>query len=280
MPNERLTDWIGRVETADDIVSQRNISGLRAVLDHEDYAAPNHALPQCGHWTLAPSAALSSETGLDGHIRLGRFLPPVRLPRRMWAASKVEFHAQLHVGMQVNRRSEVKSITDKTGSTGALVFVEVDHVYRSGSHMLVTETQTIVYREAGTAERSPSPVGGEASTLQMQRSMTPDAVTLFRYSALTCNAHRIHYDRPYAITEEGYRDLVVHGPLLATLLADLVARHHGPGCLKTLSFRGQSPAFVNEPVQLAAGIEGDKVRLRASCANGQVLMKAEAPLTC
>ncbi len=270
-------DWIGRSEQASDIVSPRHVAGLRLLLDHDDTASATN-LPQCGHWTLAPAMARAADTGPDGHIMLGRFLPPLPLPRRMWAASQIAFHAPIHSGMTITRSSVVKSVRNKTGSTGALVFIEVEHRYSSSADPLVTEVQTLVYRAVGAAGRAPAAEAGADTDWPLRRRVVLDAVALFRYSALTFNSHRIHYDQPYATVVEGYAGLVVHGPLLATLLADLVARNLGPNRLRTFAFRAQNPAFADEALDLAGHVQGGLVGLIARGADGRVLMTAEGML--
>ena len=264
-----LGSWIGRQQAACDVVSHRQIATLAAILDSNAHGT----LAQCGHWTLAPAIARAEDIGADGHERLGRFLPPVGQARRMWAGSAIRFHRPISAGMEVQRQSTVHAVRRTVGASGPLVFVEIDHAYRSAGEPLVSELQTIVYVSGQPAGGRADTGSGAADNWPMQRGVTPDAVMLFRYSAATFNGHRIHYDRPYAHSE-GYGGLVVHGPLVATLLADLVARHHGADALGDFSFRAASPAIAGETIRLVGQTEADHVALRAEMADGRLVATA------
>ena len=275
MGKKDLQAWIGRQEVAVEAVTARHVSLMSSVLESQQ----GERLSQCGHWIIAVPLVPLTELGPDGHIKLGRFLPPVALPRRMWAGSRMTFHRPLSVDDVVSRTSIVRSVTEKTGSAGGLVFVEVEHSYSTQENvLLVSENQSIVYREGHAAPKQPETVESTAPGFEMQRTVAPDEVMLFRYSAMTFNSHRIHYDRSYAREVEGYPGLVVHGPLIATLLADLVARYHGPGPLESFSFRGQSPAFAGEVLHLAGRAQDRNVTLRAWGPDGRIVMKAEGRL--
>lgn len=225
--------------------------------------------------------------GADGHPRRedspDSFLPPIPLPRRMWAASKVEFLAPLRPGQSIARHSRVVSITEKQGGSGRLVFAEVAHETRGDGTPCVREVQSIVFREPAPAGAPPAPPPpGEsrfdASAWDAHRALRPSEPLLFRYSALTFNSHRIHYDLPYATGEEGYRGLVVHGPLTATLLLDLAARHFGDNALKRFDFRGTSPAICGEELHLALRGGGDAIELGAFASDGRQVMAASGAI--
>ena len=195
----------------------------------------------------------------------------------MWASSAVEFHAIINAGASIERRSVIADVAEKSGGSGPLVFVSVDHETRADDVLAVSERQTIVYREASTA--APAPTGTGAPDLadwQWHRALTPNEPLLFRYSALTFNSHRIHYDLPYAMNEEGYRGLVVHGPLLATLLLDLAGRELGANMLSRFAFRGNSPAFSGEPLHLVGRADAKAITMAVLGADGRTVMSAEA----
>jgi 3-methylfumaryl-CoA hydratase len=270
-------DWIGRSETREDVVDAGLVERFVATLDTAP--AANGLAPQGIHWCLAPPSAPTALLGPDGHpVREDAgLLPPIPMPRRMWASSKVAFLAPLRIGERVRRTSRVAAVTEKSGGSGKLVFVEVEHV-TAGSEEAVREVQTIVYREAAAASGAPSPpVRGEASFAPQgmaHRLIVPEPPLLFRYSALTFNSHRIHYDLPYTTNEEGYRGLVVHGPLMATLLLDLARRELGEQALATFTFRGVSPAVAGEALHLTLGRDGEAVALEVWAGDGTAVMSA------
>ena len=288
--------WIGRNETRTDLFTPQLLERFCATLD---LAPAGDIAPQGIHWCLCPPAAPTASLGTDGHPRrddsADGFLPPVPLPRRMWASSKVEFLAPIPVAAEIERASTIAGITEKSGSSGALVFVDVDHETHANGIPAVRERQTIVYREANLPSRLREgseaglsqalthppltpPAGGRGTGWPWHRTVMPSEPLLLRYSALTFNSHRIHYDRPYATQAEGYPGLVVHGPLTATLLLDLAARELGCNSLASFSFRGQSPAIVGEPLHLAGRIDGNAITLSAMGEDGRVIMSAEANL--
>ena len=215
-----LQQWCGRGETWHDQLHAAPLRGLSATLDRDDPSpAPGSALPPLGHWLYFLPTARQSELGADGHPRRGGFLPPVPLPRRMWAGGRLAWQADnpLCVGQQVERRSTIRSVTHKAGRTGELVFVLVEHQIHNAHGLALTEAHDIVYRSAPQPDdpvpppQTPPLAGQQA----WSRTIVPDDVLLFRYSALTFNGHRIHYDRRYATEVEGYPGLIVHGPLIA-----------------------------------------------------------------
>lgn len=275
--------WVGREETRSDRVDAGLLGRWCATLDR---AAPvGGAAPQGLHWCLCLPDAPTAALGPDGHPRRDDgpegFLPPVPLPRRMWASSKVEFLRALRTGEAVERRSRVLSVTPKQGGSGHLVFVDVAHETLGDGVPAVREVQSIVYREAAPAGTPPAPPPlGEGrfdpAAWDAVRTVEPDAALLFRYSALTFNSHRIHYDRPYATGEEGYRGLVVHGPLTATLLLDLARRQLGDNVLERFAFRGLSPAVADEPLHLAFRRADAGYEMGAYAADGRAVMGATA----
>lgn len=275
--------WLGREERRDDRVDPALVTRWCATLDRT--GAQDGLAPQGLHWCLCVPDAPTADLGQDGHPRRdassGSFLPPVPLPRRMWASSAVEFLRPLRVGDIAVRCSRVKLITPKQRGSGLLVFIEVEHEVLSGSELAVRELQTIVYRDASPAGAPPAPpLPGpdtfDPATWNMVRTLTPGEPLLFRYSALTFNSHRIHYDEPYATAEEGYRGLVVHGPLTATLLLDLARRELGEQALATFAFRGVSPAICGETLHLALRRVDTGYQLGAFAGDGRQVMSAAA----
>jgi 3-methylfumaryl-CoA hydratase len=266
-----LQAWVGREERARDRVDAAAVARWCATLDAP--AAKDEAPPGF-HWCLAPPAAATAALGEDGHPHRGGFLPPTDLPRRMWAGSEVAFLAPLPIGAAVERRSAVAAVTPKAGRGGRLVFVAVEHVTAVDGVDAVLERQNIVYREAGAAVPLP-PVGTpDLGEWPWVRTVVPDEVRLFRYSALTFNAHRIHYDRPFAERAEGYPGLVVHGPLMATWLLDLCRRE---GVVPArFAFRAVAPAFAGQPLHLVGRPGADGVVLSALGADGRVVVEAQA----
>jgi 3-methylfumaryl-CoA hydratase len=277
--------WIGRTETRHDRIDEAAVARWLATLDR---AAPaDGSVPQAFHWCLCTPDAPTTMLGPDGHPRRDdspqSFLPPIPLPRRMWASSNVEFLAPLRPGQSVTRTSRVASIAEKQGGTGQLVFVDVAHETRADGILCVTEVQSIVFREpapAGTPPAPPPPghTHFDPTGWDEVRTVVPDSALLFRFSALTFNSHRIHYDQPYATGEEGYRGLVVHGPLTATLLLDLAQRAVGDNGVKSFAFRGVSPAVADEPLHLVLRSKDGGLELAALASDGRPVMQGSATL--
>jgi 3-methylfumaryl-CoA hydratase len=275
--------WIGREETRADRVDPALVTRWLATFDR---AAPlDGTVPQALHWCLCTPDAPTAALGPDGHPlrddRPASFLPPVPLPRRMWASSKLEFLAPLKVGEAVTRVSRVASVTEKTGGTGQLVFVDIAHKTSGESGLAVREVQSLVYRAAPEpgSPAAPPPLGEgrfDPGEWTAHRAIIPTEALLFRYSALTFNSHRIHYDAPYAGAEENYRGLVVHGPLTATLLLDLAQCQLGDNALKTFAFRGISPAICGEMLHLVLRSKDAAIELGAFAADGRQVMSATA----
>jgi len=273
--------WVGRSEESRDRVAAGPIDRLAATLDRDDPRAKDgDALPPLGHWLFFLPNARQSEIGADGHPKRGGFLPPVHeLPRRMWAGSRIAFPGSIRVGDAVVRRSTIKSVISKEGSNGALVFVTVRHeIGRDGETAAIIDEHDMVFRGLEAPAVKAAPKMPEPGT--WRRELVPDAVQLFRYSALTFNGHRIHYDRDYVTREEGYPGLIVHGPLTATLLVDLVHRNAPAARIGDFSFRAVSPLFDGNRMSVNAtppGADG-VVKLWATNAEGDLAMTAEARL--
>ncbi len=265
--------WVGRTESRTDRISGTTAQLLAATLDRP--IAPDDVLPPLWHWTHFVPTAPTAEIGTDGHPKRGGFLPPIPLPRRMWAGGRLTFHRSLALGEQASRRTTIRNVSVKNGKSGTLVFMLLEHVVESEGGLAVTEEQDIVYRDEA---KGPAPVPPEApGGPDWTDTIRPDPVVLFRYSALTFNSHRIHYDHPYATGAEGYPGLVVHGPLTATLLLESLARRSSRP-VKAFSFRGVSPLFDTAPFTLHGRIEGDRALLWAANPEGRLAMSAEATL--
>jgi 3-methylfumaryl-CoA hydratase len=236
-----FASWIGRTETRTDTVSAAPLIALAALLDRDDpMPRAGDAAPPLAHWLYFLPAYRQSEVAPDGHAVKGGFLPPVPLPRRMWAGSRLEFLRPLAVGADITRVSLIKDVAAKQGRSGTLVFVTVRHEVSDADGLVLTDEHDIVFRgeTAPAAGAKPAPSGEK-----WHREIHPDPVLLFRYSAVTFNSHRIHYDHPYATGVEGYPGLVVHGPLLATLLVDLLRRNRPGAVLRSYEFRAMKPLY-------------------------------------
>ena len=274
---DKFDDWLGRSETVHDLVTAFPLAALSATLDRE---TETRIVPPLWHWLYFLPVAPLSEVGPDGHPKRGDFLPPVPLPRRMWAGGRLTFHAPLQVGEQATRTSTIASIEDKTGCKGRLVFVTVQHEVHGAGELKIEEEHDIVYRDAPTSdapEKEPAKApGGEA----FSRIVETSPVLLFRYSALTFNGHRIHYDQPYVIQEEGYPGLIVHGPLIATMLVDLVRRELPGATLASFAFRALRPTFAPNPFTVCGkpSEDGKTIDLWAKDHDGYLTMRATATL--
>ena len=277
-----LKEWIGTGETVADTLTATPYAALSATLDRPAERPPvGTALPALWHWLYFLPLYRQSEVGADGHAKRGAFLPPVALPRRMWAGSQFTFHAPLRIGDEVVRTSTIDNVTEKEGRTGKLVFVKVRHeLRRQGEQdVALTEFHDIVYRDAvqpGAVEPAPTAAPADA---QWERKVVPDDVLLFRYSALTFNGHRIHYDRRYVTEVEGYPGLIVHGPLVATLLLDLLREHRPDAVVASFSFRALRPVFdINHFYVCGEELEDGSIHLWARDHEGWLTMDAQATL--
>ncbi len=273
----RWADWIGKSEMRSDIITPGLLQRFCATFDRPVM----DEIPQGLHWCLCLPDALTAELAEDGHPAKGGFLPPIPLPRRMWASSSASFEHPLQLGDEVSRVSSIASIEEKSGRSGDLVFVAIDHEMRVGNRIAISERQILVYREPATTSAPANLASDDPPDLQQwdwQQKIVPSEPFLFRYSALTFNSHRIHYDRPYAMEEEGYPGLVVQGPLMATLLLNLAASELGANRLSSFSFRGQTPAFANSTLYLVGRRESQKITLAVMGMDGSEIMTAEAAI--
>ncbi len=280
---DELKAWIGRSETLHDMAQPVPVAALAAALDHPPAPlAAGMPLPPLWHWLYFLPIARQSEIGPDGHPRRGGFLPPVPLPRRMWAGSQLEFRAPLRLGDALQRQSSIVDVSGKSGRSGELVFVKVRHELRcnGAAEPALLEFHDIVYRDAQRPGDLPPAPQAAPEGATWQRELQPDEVLLFRYSALTFNGHRIHYDRPYATQVEGYPGLVVHGPLIATLLLDLLRRHAPQAELATFRFKALRPTFDGRPMRVSGApqADGKTVHLWAQDHEGWLTMNATAVL--
>ena len=275
--------WVGREESHEDSVSAHAVAAMAATLDWEHAPVAGHALPAGWQWLFFNAAVRRNALGTDGHPQRGGFLPPIELPRRMWAGSRIRYLHDLPIGAEATRRSRILKVENKVGKRGSLWFVTVQHTTSSQQRDCIVEEQDIVYREATpVSAASSAPVVSAKperyeGVAQWGREITPDTTLLFRYSALTFNGHRIHYDQTYARQEEGYPDLVVHGPLTATLLQQLAVEQGDGRKLASFDFRGVSPLFVSRPF----AIEGRKsddggAEVWARGPDGELAMSAKA----
>jgi 3-methylfumaryl-CoA hydratase len=277
--------WIGRKAHAKDRLDE----GLAARwLGTFDLPRPHPPImPQGIHFALCTPDVPTAMLGEDGHPLRDEtpdsFLPPIPMPRRMWASSTIAFHAPIAIGAVITRNSKVLAVSEKHGSSGRLAFVDVSHETLANGTMAVIEQQTLVYREAAAADAplSPPPLGAarfDAAGWDAHRAITPSPALLFRYSALTFNTHRIHYDAPYAQAVEQYRGLVVHGPLTASLLLQLAAQELGENRLRSFAFRGLSPAIAGEPLHLVMRKSEASFDLAAFADDGRQVTQASAAL--
>ena len=272
----RLDEWVGREEVREDSVTAAPLVALSALLDRDDPPPrAGDAAPPLAHWLYFLPRYRQSAAGPDGHSARGEFLPPVPLPRRMWAGSRLEFVRPLVVGSAVQRRSRIVSVTEKQGRSGALVFVTARHEVSDAGGLVLTDEHDIVYRgEGGPAAEPVAAPSGEG----WRREIRPDPLLLFRYSAVTFNGHRIHYDHPYATKVEGYPGLVVHGPLIATLLVDLLRRERPQAVLRSYAFKAIRPLFDTAPFEACGSADDAKreARLWTRDSGGAMTMEARA----
>ncbi len=280
-----LDDWQPAAEVSTDVVTPVAAAALHGLFDAPgDAPTTGDPIPPLWHWLAFLPRAPQRELGPDGHPRLGGFMPPVTLPRRMFAGARVQFTAPLLVGAPLERRATVVSVEEKSGRSGSLVFVKVRHELSSDGCLGLVEEQDIVYREP-TPPTPPGPPasgapgsgdGGPEGQWSWEDELAIDPRLLFRFSALTYNTHRIHYDRAYATGIEGYPGLVVHGPLQAVALAELCRRNRPDEPLATFRFRAVRAAFDDGPLQLRGRMDDEVVVLAAADHHGTITMEAEA----
>lgn len=274
------SNWIGSKESCDDDITVSPVQAVLNVLDDATTVLKNgDRLPPLWHWFFFLPRVPMAQIGPDGHPKRGGFLPPVALPRRMFAGARMRFHDSLIIGQTATRAGEVIAVQEKKGATGTLVFVTVRYRITQDSRLCVEEEQDIVYREPGGSVSAPVLAADVPRNIigAWVKTITPTPVLLFRFSAITFNSHRIHYDRPYAMEEEHYPALVVHGPLTATLLMDLV-RHNTSRKVMGYTFRGQAPLFDPHPFHLIGRPAANKVGLEVQGPDGTPCMTATADL--
>jgi 3-methylfumaryl-CoA hydratase len=276
-----LRQWIGRTERQEDVVTADRAAALAATLDRPAAPVLGDSPPALWHWAYFTPKAPLSALGRDGHPRLGDFMPPISLPRRMWVGGRLRFLAPLRVGDHAVRTTEIRDVTAKSGASGALVFVTLRHEIATDAGLAIVEEQDLVYREPATASAPASapPAPADPAPADWRDPLAPGPVQLFRYSAVTFNAHRIHYDAPYAREAEGYPGLVVQGPLTATLLAEGVARRTATP-LADFSFRAVQPLFAYQPMAVCGKVTAAGCYdLWAETPAGRPAMTATATIT-
>lgn len=277
--NDQYSQWVGNTESKNDLISSRGSNSLAATLDRQEIIFNDgDALPPLWQWIYFLEMARKAELSEDGHPRKGGFLPPIDLPRRMWAGSRLNFHRPLKIGEQATKASTIKSIVFKEGRSGTLAFVCVNHQISSAAGLAITEEQDIVYRDMPAANSAKPLATAAPAQYDFSLSVCPDPVLLFRYSALTLNGHRIHYDRDYATQVEGYPGLIVHGPLLATYLLELVAKQYPNKTLRGFEFKAVSPVFEGADFTVC-GLEPDqdgKLELWINNEAGELCVKGQA----
>ncbi len=276
---DHLRQWVGRTEEASDIVTAQLVKGLRATL-FLDIGEPKtgDAAPFTTHWCLAQPVYPMSMLGPDGHPTRGGFLPPVPLPRRMWAGGELQFIEPLRVGDEATRASRIADVTVKNGSTGTLCFVSVEHTITTARGVAIRERQDIVYRDMPTGGKNAAPAKPAAAPPAAKHRQThiSDPVLLFRYSALTFNGHRIHYDRDYVTKVEGYPGLIFHGPMQAALLVEFAAHLHGGIAPKKFSYRGLQPLFEGGEFSVNANEVAEGLDIWVANADGAPTMRGTA----
>ena len=271
--------YLGRMQESPIVIPEDRMCGLAALLDYPETPWPGGEVPPTGHWCVLFPDTPQSDLGEDGHEKPGRFLPPIRYPRRMWAGGHIDFLQPMYIGETCTRRSTIKRIEDKTGRSGPMTFVTVSHEYLAGDVLKRRDVQHIVYRDAAASLPAPSnrtvQSGGSANAFDWSTQIMPDAILLFRYSAVTFNAHRIHYDRDFAL-REGYPGLLVHAPLTATLLIDLFQRSCPGTGIRRFEYTARSPMYDGYPFTIMGRrMKNRKVSLRAEACDGTESMTAE-----
>lgn len=281
--SEDFSAWIGRREIAEDQIAPEHVANLAATLERRPAPRLGEKLPPAWHWAFFNRFAYPDEVDRDGHSKRGGFLPPVPLPRRMWAGGRLEFPADLPVGAAVRRESEILDVKTRQGRSGSLCFVTVRHAiatHGEESHGVeaIVEEHDIVYRSAAAPGATAPPPGQAPEGAEWTHTIQPDALLLFRYSALTLNGHRIHYDQDYVTSVEKYPGLIVHGPLIATLLLDLIHRKAPQRRVARFAFRAVAPLFAGAPFTVNAKPDGDGLALWAANQDGALAMTASAVL--
>ncbi|MBE7636459.1 acyl-CoA dehydrogenase [Sneathiella sp. P13V-1] len=272
---KNLQDWVGNSETRVEIIHQQSLDGFAALMD-EDVPASTF-VPPGGHWMYFTPQTKQSDLAIDGHSYKGGFLPPVDLPRRMWAGGRIHFFRPLESGDKVTKTSTVRSVTEKEGRTGKLIFVTVEHGLSDPDGSYIKEETDIVYRDAPDPKAPKKAPEMAPTDTDWEEVITPDPVMLFRYSALTYNGHRIHYDRDYVTQEEGYPGLLVHGPLIGTLLMRLATEKMPGKSLKQFDFRNSNPVFdINSFTLCGRKVDENTCEVWAKGPDGELAVFATA----
>ncbi|CAB3661850.1 Mesaconyl-C(4)-CoA hydratase [Paraburkholderia sediminicola] len=274
---ENLDNWLDKEVVIEDDITAFPLTAMAATLDREE---SGDTVPPLWHWLYFLHVTPLSDAGLDGHPKRGDFLPPVPLPRRMWAGGRLTFHAPLKVGEHAKRTSTIANIEDKTGRSGRLVFVTVQHAIDVDGELKLEEEHDIVFRDAPQEGARPPQAALAPEGETWSRTIDADAVMLFRYSALTFNSHRIHYDYPYVTEVEGYPGLIVHGPLIATLLVDLVRREQPDAVVQSFAYKALRPTFAGQAFTVCGKLsaDGKTVDLWAKDHEGYLTMRGTAAL--
>jgi len=281
MSNTNLEEWIGKSESYDERITPFPSNAFAATLNRDDpIYTDGTPLPPLWHWLHFLPIFKLCDAGYDGHAALGGFFPPVPLPRRMWAGSRLNFHAPMRIGQELKKVSTIKSVKAKSGRSGKLVFVTVGHQVFDGDTLGIDEEHDIVYREHPSPGAIPPEPPLAPEDWAFSRDIDPDPVLLFRYSALTFNGHRIHYDQPFSTGSEGYKGLIVHGPLLATFLLDLLRQEKPEATVRSFEFRSLATVFDNETFSLhgAPEADGKTFRLWTRRQDGALAMQAKATI--
>ena len=272
---QELRRWIGTESVRSDVISEQVCARIAGTLGKSLKPVTGDVLPIPWHWLFWLPVPDARKTGLDGHPRRGEFLPPVPLPRRMWAASQVDLHSPIRVGEKLECKSCVTDVYEKQSRSGMLIFVKVAHEVLRAKERVLTDIQTLVYRDRPAGARIESQAHEVAQQAQWSRTIQPDPVLLFRYSALMFNAHRIHYDRTYAVEEEGYSGLVVQGPLIASLLLDLLQEQLPARRISSFNYRALHPLFDHSPFLICGGVEENIAHLWAQNEAGSLATSIE-----
>lgn len=273
---KHLQQWIGRTQETSCTIDLATCQRMEATLDQEAALTDGDVLPSLWHWLFFHQPAKMNELGRDGHAKKGQFLPPVTLPRRMWAGGRFEFFNDLPIGCKATRKSTIKSVEMKRGRSGELCFVTVRHEITINGNICLTEEHDLVYREDAKPDDSVSQAPTADDHPDFMRTITPSPELLFRYSALTFNSHKIHYDRDYCRNIENYPGLVFHGPLTATLLVQLAMNNFSGGKLSTFEFRAVSPLFDTSAFEVRGWLHDNQISLQAVNAEDQLAMTASA----
>ncbi len=277
-----LQDWIGKQQKQSDSMSPEMMQQFNVVMDVDPLEhTAGDPIPPCAHFFYFTPRTLASEMGADGHAKLGGFLPPVDLPRRMWAGGVVRIKSALKTAQPATKTSVIKNIEYKSGRSGQLCFVTVNHQIESAGVVCIDEDQHIVYREAHTGG-PPTRTQPFSSSTDWTTQWTPDEIELFRFSAITFNGHRIHYDLPYTRDVEGYSGLVVHGPLMLHKMLQAFRNNHPGRCITSLSYRAVGPVICGETVNIVGSTQSDGANPYSGVSNtfivgpeGNLAMQAE-----